>query len=331
MTTWGLTKKPPKLSNMTKTTMKKAQNKQTQRTRNQAPRTMERSHKLDANGRAYAALLSDPCNAPLVHPTYSGTEGGYLLRADQFYSTGFGATDTAGLQVFTPGLVDSGGSGVIGFGASSGSTAVAPNFLGASLLPAYTFLVNSASAVRCVAACMKVTFPGAESARAGRIHYGQTSSGIVTTAAIAADNVAQALPNFSRVPADTIELIWKPNDADQLFMRPGSSMLDDNAKNNKSASLVFSWAGIPVSTGMTIHLTAVYEWQPKASQGISVPNLSKSPSQNTLDEVVNFLIAKGETFVRSTAHMAGRAAMAGVLSAAYGLMDPRPRVRGISM
>lgn len=287
--------------------------------------------RLDKAAQAYAMLLADPCNAPLVHPTYAGTEGGYLLRADQFVTYGAGATDTAGMVQFAPGLVDSGGSGVIGFGAASAGTATAPSFSGASYLPAYTFLVNTASAVRCVAACLKATFPGSESARSGRIHYGQTTSGILSTASVTVDSLAQALPNFSRVPADTIELVWKPNDADQLFCKPGAPIADDSAKNNKSAALMFAWAGLPAATGITIHFTAVYEWQPKAGQGISVPNLSKSPSQNTLDEVVNYLIARGETFVRSTAHVAGKAALAGVLSAAYGLMDPRPRLRQLAM
>lgn len=281
------------------------------------------SRGLDGPGLAYARLLADPCNAPLAHPVYSGTEGGYLVRTDSFFSHGVGPGVTAGCLIFTPGLLSgSGGSVVIG-GAADSVTPFTPSAVGTTRCPGYTFLTNTASVARCVAACLKVTYPGTESGRSGRIHYGQVSGGIINTiSTFTADEIAQMLPNYERTPAGCIELIWKPNDADQLFIKPGSSINDDSAKNNKCASLAVAFAGLPAATGLTFHFTAVWEWQPAAGQGLSEPNLSRSQSSNTLDQVVNYLQNAGYTFMRSTAIAAGRTIGAGALAAAYGMMAP---------
>lgn len=276
---------------------------------------------LDPAGLAYARLLSDPCNAPLAHPTYSGTEGGYLVRADTFITFGAGAAVTCGLMQWTPGVLTDTNSGLIfsdGPNPAAVQTTVAA---GDSSLPGLTFLKNNASAVRCVAACMKLSYPGAESTRSGRIHYGQVSSGLVGLGGnYAPDAFAQALPFFERTPADIIELVWKPNDADQLFMKPNTNASLDNAKNNKSAALAFAFAGFPVATGITVHLTAVYEWQPGYASNLANPNLSKSPSGNTSDDVVNYLISRGFAFVKSNAMSMGRNVLEGILGNVYGIM-----------
>lgn len=283
---------------------------------------------LDAAGLAYAKLLADPCNAPLVHPTYAGTEGGYLLRADTFFTIAGGAGATSGFLMFSPGLLTDTNVGVLyadGPNPSALQTVVAPTAIS---LPGAPFLNANASAARCVAACMKISFPGAESVRSGRIHYGQVSSGLITLGGnFAPDAVAQALPFYERTPADIIELVWKPNDADQLFSKPNTSVATDSAKNNKSASLLVAVAGLPAATGLTFHFTAVYEWQPAYATNLSVPNLSKSPSQNTLDEVINYLLSRGYGFVKSYAMSAGRGAMQGIMSEVYGLMGSNSRRR----
>jgi hypothetical protein len=224
-----------------------------------------------------------------------------------------------------------GGGVVLGSG-PAGTTSITPVAYGATGSPGYNFLTSNASAARCVVACMKISYPGAESTRSGRIHYGQTSSGLIGIgSATTVDSVAQALPMFERTPASTIELTFKPNDADQLYSKPGVAVSSDSAKNNKVASLVAAWAGLPVATGLTVHLTAVYEWQPAVGDGVAVPNLSKSRSNNSLDEVVNYLIDKGHTFIRSAAAAATSGITAGALAAAYGSMDPRPQVRRLGM
>lgn len=310
---------PRRVSFLFKKMVKKNKNKKTKMVK-RANRQAVPKMGLDSAGIAYARLLSDPCHAPMAHPTYSGTEGGYLVRCDQFVTLNEGATDTAGYFHWTPSLINN--ASVLWKATTSGSAASTPSLGGSAINPGQTFLESTASVARCVAACLKVTYNGAENTRAGRVHYGQVSGGYVTSASSVSPNeFAMALPSFERTPAGVIELLWKPNDADQLFSKPGSANADDSAKNNKAASLSFCWSGLPAATGLNFHLTAVWEWQPQFGDGIANPNLSKSPSQNTLDEVINYLIRSGERFVRSTAMAATRQITNVGLSAAYGLMS----------
>lgn len=277
---------------------------------------------------AYAKLLADPCNAPLVHPTYAGSEGGYLMRADTFITIGVAAAATSGFMQWTPGVLSNTNAGLVfadGPNPAANQTVVAAGDIS---LPGLTFLKNNASAARCVAACMKLSYPGSEATRSGRIHYGQISGGLLGLGGnFAPDAVAQALPFFERTPADIIELVWKPNDADQLFSKPNVSNADDSSKNNKCAALAFAFAGLPATTGITVHLTAVYEWQPGYATNLANPNLSKSPSRSTLDDVVNYLISQGFGFVKSHAMAAGRSALNSVLGDVYGIMGPNPNRR----
>lgn len=264
------------------------------------PRGPRPERSLDPAGMAYARLLSDPCNAPLVHPTYTGSEGGYLLRSDSFVTIGNGATDTSGVFLFTPSILNNGGLGVshcVSVGGSAGGTITSS---GAVNSPGYSFLTGNADNVRCIAACLKITYPGSESGRSGRVHYGHLASAVAAAGGVVTpDSIAQLLPAYERTPASAVEVTWKPNTADQIFAQP--SIGTDGFGNTRSATLACAWAGLPAAVGLTFHLTAVYEWQPKLNRGLSVPDLSKSDSNNDIDQVVNYLINRGYKFMHSAA------------------------------
>jgi hypothetical protein len=271
---------------------------------------------LDASALAYARLLSDPCNSALVHPCYSGSEGGYLIRAESFFTIGAGPAETSGYLSFVPGLAGNDVAMLSAVAASSGAGVAAGNY--GTLAPGYNFLRDTASTSRCVAACLKVSYPGSESSRSGRVHFGQTSGGSVIQGTIySADQVAQLLPHYSRTPAQEIELVWKPNDADQLFRNP-PALTTEESKSGRAA-LTVAWAGLPAAVGLTFRLTAVYEWQPAAADGLSVPNLSRSPSENTLDNVVNYLTRQGFTFIRGMATHSANALISNIANQ-FGMM-----------
>ncbi|APG76273.1 hypothetical protein 3 [Changjiang tombus-like virus 7] len=282
---------------------------------------------LDASAAAYARLLADPCGAPLVHPTYSGSEGGYLIRAESFVTPGVGATENAGYFSWVPGLIGNAAGIQVGAAAGAGTSVAANNF--GQNAPGFNFLRDTASGARCVAACLKVSYPGTEAGRAGRVHFGQTSGGsIIQGVGYTADNVAVLLPHYTRTPAQEFELVWKPNDADQLFRDP-SALTSEESKSARAA-LTVAWAGLPVATGLTFRLTAVYEWQPASADGLSVPNMSRSPSENTLDNVINFLTRQGFTFVRGMA-MAGTSGLISGISNHFGIMSAGVNTRRLAM
>jgi hypothetical protein len=137
--------------------------------------------------------------------------------------------------------------------------------------------------------------------------------------------VAQLLQHYSRTPADTVELIWKPNTADMQIVDP--TEVASASLRDQRASITVAWAGLPVQTGLTFHFTCIYEWFPAVSIGLSSNTLGKSLSRNTLDDVVNYLLRNGETFVRA-AHLNG--ALPSILSSVYGMMatssHSKPRI-----
>lgn len=257
---------------------------------------------LDAAGAAYAKLLADPCGAPLVHPVYSGGEGGYLIRADSYFGLAGGAGQTSGAVLWTPGAIGTTNSELVVIQGAD-ELVVTPG-VGNGNSPGKAFLAQVASNARCVAACIKVTYLGTEATRRGRVHVGHASGAVLDIGDNA--SVQTMIPlcqHFTRTPASTVELVWKPNDADQLFTDPTATTLA--SEKDRKSSLLVCVAGLPVAEGALIQMTAIYEWQPIRNQGLAIPSLSKSPSNSTLDEVVNYLIRTGVRWVRGIANEAG--------------------------
>lgn len=282
---------------------------------------------LDDRGLAFARLLVDPCNAPLVGPVYPGGDAGFLFRAESFFTLGTAALETSGIVHWTPGYVNSTNTELLsGTSAGGGATTT---MTGRTDNPGKTFLATNARGVRCVAACMKVTYPGAESARAGRVHFGSTQASSVDSGnVITPDSVAQLLQNYSRTPADTIELVWKPNIADTEFNDPAESA-GPVIRDRKSA-LTVAWAGLPASVGLTFHLTAVYEWTPALGLGVGHNTNGKVQSRNSLDDVLDYVIQRGFKWARSAAMEAGNhviPALAATVSNTFGIMPANMRTR----
>lgn len=269
---------------------------------------------LDAPALAHARLIADPCKAPLVNPVFSGGEGGYLVRTDSWSTFALGVGVTAGVFHWTPGYMCATGQELLYTNSVNSSTADAATIL--TNAPGKLFLPSNAGQARCVAACIKLQFTGPESTRSGRIHMGHTSGGLITPAATyTVDSVANSLSNFQRTPPTEIEMLWKPNDRDQLFFQPGVAY-DSKDRDGRSA-LTVAMADLPANTGVTIQMVAVYEWQPRTNQGVGTPEGSRARSNNTLDNVLNYLEDNGEKFIHSAA-VAGSAALNAYMSSTFG-------------
>lgn len=300
--------------------MAKSKKKPAKRMRVRKPR----QQLLDSAAQAYANLLRDPCNAALVPPIYPGGGAGFLFRGETFFSVGNGATETAGYLHWTPGYVNSSNSDLI-VAATTTSNGVATNSASGNG-PAKAFLNSNVRGARCIAACLRITYPGAESGRSGRVHYGHSAGGAIDVGdSITPDGVAQLLVNYGRTPADTIELYWKPDVADFEFNDP-SAASSATLKDRKS-SLTVAWAGLPATVGLTFHLTAVYEWQPTVSLGIGMNTKGKAVSKNTIDEVIDY-VNRTFDWVKSAAdHIDERAVLSSAL--AFGVMPAVRRRRAV--
>jgi len=307
---------------------KKTQNKKVQKRKDKS-KSVVVARGLDSYAMAYAKLLSDPCAAPLVHPVYPGGDAGFLFRADSVLTFAGGATDTSGFVHWTPGYVNSSNSDLIVGAGALPSTALTAATQGSG--PGKAFLGANAFGARCVAACLKISYPGAESTRAGRLHYGHTQGGTIDSGdSVTVDGIAPLLQHYTRTPPEIVEVVWRPGIADTEFNDPAAAA-SAPIKDRKS-SITVAWAGVPGATGMTFHFTAIYEWTPKPTVGVSTNVSGKNPSANSMDQVLDALTRAGFTWVRNAAGAAGHGLVVGAYTAmsnAFGLMPARPMQRSL--
>jgi hypothetical protein len=178
---------------------------------------------------------------------------------------------------------------------------------------------------------MKLTYPGTESGRSGRVHYGHTAAGYLDdtqVVASGADGVANNLQHYTRTPPEVIEIVWKPSLSDATFCDPTAQ--SQAQLRDAKAAITVAFAGFPVGVALTVHMTAIYEWTPQVATGVSQNVNGKARSRNSMDDVLDSLISRGFTFVRdSMSHMASSAASQ--IAAGFGLMPSRAYGRGYTL
>lgn len=308
---------------MKKASSKKKGTKAGRKKQNKLRVTMPGRRGLDVYASRYARLLMDPCNGPLEHPVYAGSEAGFLFRAQSVFTVGTGATDTAGYLHWTPGYVNSNNSEILtAAGAAANTTLVA----GASGTagPGKAFLNGNAFGVRCVAACLRIVYPGTEANRSGRIHFGHTQASLVDTGdSVTPDALAVACQSYTRTPPEAMEILWRPGNADQEFNDPSAA--SSATLRDRKQALTVSWAGLPVAVGLTFYFTAVFEWTPRPGVGVSSNPTGKNPSSNTLDEVIDSIQATGFKWVTGAAQSMGYGLGVGLMTRTFGLMPARAR------
>lgn len=289
-----------------------------------------RGRGLDTAAAQYAKLLAEPCTAPLVHPIFPGGNAGFLMRSEGFLTVGNGVDQTSGYFNWVPGYVNKSGTEAL-YAASNVPDAQLPVETMLNGAPGKTFLANSTSAYRCIAASIKITFPGSEHQRSGRIHYGNTAAGLIEAGTTQSPNgVAQTLQNYGRTPADVVELVWRPGQGDCNMTDPNS--LPAGPMRDTKSAMTIAWAGLPPGVGLTLHMTAVYEWLPVVGLGLGSNGTGKAVSGNTLDDVLDYLTVRGFAYVRQagTALGAGVATgLAATLAQSYGMMGSRQHARAL--
>lgn len=227
---------------------------------------------------AYMQLLANPCTGPLVHAPGS-TEGGQVTRFETDFLVGNLTTDTCGFIMITPGAINNLTNGPNGFGslAAVGTTDTASitpsNGSPATFVPGWTYLQTNASSYRCIAACLQLYWPGSELNRSGIVSAAQGTFGLMnTTNTVTVAQLRSLSPVVERMPSDYMEAKWAPNYADGLFRSPTSVTNPEDGH----ASVLLTWAGIPVSTGVRVRVVCVYEWRPKLQGLVLSSNTSTS-------------------------------------------------------
>lgn len=254
---------------------------------------------IDAAARAYAQLLADPCGAKLAHAVYSGGTGGYLARFETDTVLNAGATDVGSMGFFCPGNIHNGTLG--GFGASAAAVVsdTATQNLNAlnSLTPGYTFLNSNSFSARCVAACIQVSYVGAELTRGGIVALGQTTYTSLVGTPKSPAQLRQMAQHVRRMPDGMVELALVPNDISQRYTNASST--DNSELEEDMPSLFWSVYGIPANTGIRVRCVSVYEWIPGNTTGINLPSPTEiTASKSSLNDVLQYLQSTGDWAAR---------------------------------
>lgn len=274
---------------------------------------------LDAPAVAYAKLLVDPCHAALVHPIYSGTDTGYLVKLVTYYSfpNVVGASQsTCGALQWTPGAISGSNVSFLKAEATATATNLNPAVTNSASGwdsngndPGNVYLKANASAYRTVAGCLEVEYLGAEQSRAGMLHWGTVDGSFIDfsdTSNTSVTSIISTLPNSMRMPdAKKFSINWLPTVADQQMRDPNPNMDAVGLQKDPRGALCLAWQGVSAATPFLVKLTAIYEWQPKRAQGL-VQLDHTANSNNTLDQVLR---AVGRVMVGASAIYAQNALM----------------------
>lgn len=255
----------------------------------------------DAASRAYAQLIADPCNGPLLPCPYGSGAGGYVFRAENDFLLGASAGVVASALLWSPGNL-----GCYFANSTVGDTANLTLSAGMGLVPGFTFLSDNARSFRCIAACMQVMWPGSELDRGGICSLAQIPFAENAATDLTVADLRTGAGYIFRTPEESVELVYRPTDLDMDFTTPGATAMSATIGNS---ALAFSAAGIKAGVGMRIRLVAVYEWIPKVADGRGLATRNTKPAgvTTTLNTLIGAMDRTGDWMFR-TAHAAGAAA-----------------------
>lgn len=280
--------------------------------------TMEEviARKIDTNRdihiNAIAALLNDPCNAPLPPPFLPGEQG--MITRFVFDGALIGAGNGSGYLVFHP---NSGWA--VSNNAATGSTAIpASDFsISATNSPGFNFLAANATKVRGLAACVTV-LPAALSITAitGDICVSSVSPSAVRQI-ISASHTVDSLASYTNartaIERRAYDTKFKPGNLDSKYssyQNTGTIVGTGTDIDDTSAILVVI-RGVPTGSPINIRITWICEWVPKFNLGLSASVTNKPMAVDHM-AVGAMLDRKKPNWWNNLLHEAGEAVGYGV-------------------
>lgn len=215
-------------------------------------------------------MLSDPCGAEIT-PSAFGGRNGYPQRLSGFNYVSVPANGAC-LFAWHP------GAGNVTFSTAADASV---NFT-----PTWGTTNNGCSApigalptisddVRCLAACLEVTYVGTELDRSGAMgvlagHADSVVRGGVVTNVISKMGIAN---EFGRTPKDTIEIKWVPAELDQQYTN-----LSDAPTNffGDRTAIGFALIAGDKAVAVRLRLTVIYEFLPKSGSGMPLPTVQRN-------------------------------------------------------
>ncbi|APG76245.1 hypothetical protein 3 [Changjiang tombus-like virus 4] len=236
--------------------------------------------------RKYAHLVADPCNGPLSAGIFGDGSGGVISRFETDGIMGDVAPTTASALVFVP-------AAAAGWTSGKPSDGDAPvwNGVTSSLIPGRDFLNANAGQFRCLAACLRIYWPGTELNRQGIVSNLQTTADIVNNSNASVGAIRASSTYVQRMPEDYTELKWLPSEYELEMRAPG--VIAASQEFSRFSALVTTTSGVPSATPIRWRMVAVYEWVPRVSTGLSSMNTAASVPAGSFQRVTQALTSIG--------------------------------------
>lgn len=230
--------------------------------------------RLDQYGAAWARLLADPCNAPLTSPCYPSSGTGQFIRLHTFLSPITGSNNSLQLAIVP-------GRNRYYFGQtdsfSAGGTIGAEQELFSQLNSSGIYDTH-----RCIAACAKVHYVGAEQSRSGQVALGSNTHPIFDTGVnYSSAQLFRNMQQIARFGELQHEVKFIPNSVDADWQNP-----DGGAAQGDHAVLHVITNNTGVNT--MVEVVAVYEVMYDSNSGIA-NTAQPSKSRNSVNEVLSAL------------------------------------------
>jgi len=226
---------------------------------------------LDASAAAYARMIVDPCNAPMLPPTYSGMGTGQYRRFRTILA--IPATSVEGTYMFTPGANTY-------FLAShvAGNVGLPYNFNSLGLFASPE--LDGANESRCLAACVKIRYIGTEGDRKGTIGLRTSPFGYIFNGQNS-DNptMLRETQVINRTGEVLHEVKFVPGAGDELFT-PNAGTVVNTIRT--LGSFGFTYGGIQPGS-LQVEVTGILEVE-TGSQLVSsvIPPMSRNTTNNVL-------------------------------------------------
>jgi len=264
-------------------------------TRSTIPRSM--SIAMD-RGVQYARLLANPESAPLVHPTYPGSNG-MLVRTSQDFTLAVAGTAGETGVFWTPALAMTFGTARPGYLEHNGTAYASPGSLvsqmqfvpGLSLLAGASATGGVASMFRVIAAAIEMTYIGSNDTLSGLMYMGNFNGGQVQTgAATIAGGIGAHCTTNIRTSNMTQRIRWMPGEDDENYKIVTNNGVSQNPPNEyayDNNSLFCGVSGLAAGSNIRFRLIACYEYIPVIGSGVLTPGALEIPPTSISTQQAN--------------------------------------------
>lgn len=218
----------------------------------------------EAMARGHAEMVANPCHAPLVATTYLNDQAGMLGR----YVGSYNIVNTNGF------ISVSGDSLTFQTADITGTPSLIAPVI-SNVIPGVAALQLTHGFIRCVAACVSVTYVGSTLEKKGLLAWGHSNSSQFSfggdDGSVNIDLIMSCLSNRSRLP-DSIEAIWVPT----KHMEHPYTQHDTAASTfdkGSDVTPIIAWRNVPAGS-LTVHLTTILEAVPRLDMAGGSPTSS---------------------------------------------------------